>query len=278
MIVDTHVHVLGADRKKYPRQLREVITPNFAWTRDDYTSENLLSDMDRGGMAKALLVQAQNAYGSDNSYVVDMAMKYPDRFKAVCVVDARDADAADQLERWVSERGAIGGRMMFQTADFQVDDERANPVLQRARTLGVPMCLYVWWKELARFERVLQLYPDQVIALDHMGHPNLEDGTPYSNARALLLLARYPNLILKFSTTTLLAASKGTSTSRDWFSSLINAYGSKRLMWGSNYPMNHEHAVPGLIEFARHELSFLPATDFDNLMGNTALSVYPWLQ
>ena len=117
-IVDTHIHVLGADRAKYPRQLHAVIPPRFAWTAEDYTAENLLADMDRCGLGKALLVQAQNAYRSDNRYVADMATQYPDRFKAVCVVDAREADAADQLERWVGERGAVGGRMMFQTPDF----------------------------------------------------------------------------------------------------------------------------------------------------------------
>ena len=277
MIVDTHVHVLGADRKKYPRQLREVIPPEFAWTRDDYTAEQLLADMDQSGMAKALLVQAQNAYRSDNNYVVDMAKKYPDRLKAVCVVDARDVDAADQLERWVREHGAVGARMMFQTADFQIDDERVSPVMQRARALNVPMCIYVSRQDLSGFAMLLRRFPDQMIALDHMGHPNLEEGQPYVNAAPLLDLARHKNLVLKFSTTTLLAASTGSSSTRDWFMRLIDSYGSKRLMWGSNYPMNHEHPVPGLVDMARSELSFLGAGDFDNLMGGTALGLYPGL-
>jgi len=277
MIVDTHVHVLGADRKKYPRQLHAVIPPHFAWTRDDYRAEELLADMDKCGMGRALLVQAQNAYRSDNSYVADMAAKHPERFKAVCVVDARDADAADQLERWVKERGAVGGRLMFQTPEFQVDDERVAPVLERARVLGVPICIYVWWQDLPRFAGVVRRHPELVIALDHLGHPPLDDGKPYALATPLLELASCPNLMLKFSTTTLLAAAKGSSSTRDWFSCLIQAYSSKRLMWGSNYPMNHEHAVPGLLKLARSELSFLKQEDFDNLMGKTALSVYPSL-
>lgn len=277
MIVDTHVHVLGGDRIKYPRQLRDVIPPKFSWTRDDYTAEQLLADMNQGSMAKALLVQAQNAYRSDNSYVVDMAGKYPDRFKAVCVVDARDADAADQLERWVRERGAVGGRMMFQTPDFQVDDECVAPVMARARQLNVPMCIYVWWQELPRFASLLRRFPDQMIALDHMGHPNLEEGKPYTNTAPLLELAQHKNLVLKFSTTTLLAAGKGSSNSRDWFMRLIDVFGSQRLMWGSNYPMNHEHPVPGLVDMARRELSFLDAGDFDHMMGGTALALYPSL-
>ena len=277
MIVDTHVHVLGADRAKYPRQLHAVVPPHFAWTREDYTAENLIADMDAGGMAKALLVQAQNAYRSDNSYVVDMAQQYPDRFKAVCVIDARDADAADQLEHWVRDRGAVGGRMMFQTADFQVDDERVAPVMERARKVSVPMCIYVWWKELSRFESLLRRFPDQSIALDHMGHPNLEAGKPYADAAPLLALAQHRNLTLKFSTTTLLAAARGTSSPRDWFSHLIDAYGASRLMWGSNYPMNHEHPVPGLIDMARRELSFLGSAEFDLLMGGNALRLYPGL-
>ena len=44
MIVDTHVHVLGADRNKYPRQLHRVIPPDFSWTQDDYSAEQLLAD------------------------------------------------------------------------------------------------------------------------------------------------------------------------------------------------------------------------------------------
>ena len=277
MIVDTHVHVLGADRAKYPRQLREVIPPNFAWTREDYTAEDLIADMDRSGLARALLVQAQNAYRSDNSYVVDMAEKYPDRFKAVCVVDARDADAPDQLSRWVTERGAVGGRMMFQTAEFQVDDERVFPVMECARQLGIPMCIYVWWQELPRFAALLRRFPDQPVALDHMGHPNLEGGRPYADAAPLLQLARHANLTLKFSTTTLLAAARGASTARDWFLHLLDGYGAHRLMWGSNYPMNREMPVPGLVDLARRELSFLGAADFDSLMGGTAARLYPSL-
>ena len=278
MIVDTHVHVLGADRKKYPRQLHPVIPPQFAWTQDDYTAEQLLADMDRCGMGRALLVQAQNAYRSDNSYAADMAAKYPDRFKAVCVVDARDADAPDQLERWVKERGAVGGRLMFQSAEFQVDDGRVVAVLERAQKLAVPLCIYVRWQDLPRFAGVVKRFPELVIALDHMGHPPLDGGKPYAQAAPLLELARHPRLILKFSTTTLLAAAEGSSTVRDWFTCLMDAYGSKRLMWGSNYPMNHEHAVPGLLELARSKLSFLKPEDFDNLMGRTAMSIYPSLE
>ena len=154
MIVDTHVHVLSEDRKKYPRQLHPVVPPHFTWTKDDFTAEDLLIQMDRCGMAKALLVQAQNAYKNDNTYIVHMAAKYPDRFKAVVVVDARDADAADQLEFWVKEHGAVGGRLMFQTADFLANDARVNPVMARAKQLGIPMCIYVWWKDLDRKSNV----------------------------------------------------------------------------------------------------------------------------
>ena len=277
MIVDTHIHVLGADREKYPRQLHKVVPPHFAWTLDDYTVEHLLADMDRCGMDRALLVQAQNAYRSDNSYVADMAQMYPERFKAVGVVDARDTDAADQLEYWVRERGLVGGRMMFQTPDFHVDDARVLPVLERAQALQVPMCIYVWWQDLPRFAGVVGRFPDLAIALDHMGQPSLESGKPYASAAPLLALARHANLTLKFSTSTLLAASKGSSTARDWFGALLDTYGSKRMMWGSNYPMNHEHEVPGLLAMARRELEFVPEADFDNMMGNTAQALYPSL-
>jgi L-fuconolactonase len=277
MIVDTHVHVLGADRVKYPRQLHTVIPPHFAWTRDDFTAEDLLGEMDSSGLHKALLVQAQNAYKSDNSYVADMAAQYPDRFKAVAVVDAREPDAADQLERWVKEHGVVGGRLMFQTAEFQANDPRVTPVMERARKLGIPMCIYVWWKDLAHFAELLARHPDQPIALDHMGLPTLSAGAPYSDAQPLFDLARYPNLTLKFSTSTLLAAARGSSTCRDWFSRLLTIFGPERLMWGTNYPMNHEAPVAGLLDMARRDLSFLSASEFEQLMGGNAARLYPSL-
>lgn len=277
MIVDTHVHVLGADRVKYPRQLHAVIPPHFAWTRDDFTAEDLLVQMDRSGLDKALLVQAQNAYRSDNSYVADMAIRYPDRFKAVAVVDARDPDAADQLEHWVRDRGVVGGRLMFQTDDFRASDERVSPVLERARKLGIPMCIYVWWKDLHHFAGLLARHPDQPIALDHMGLPTLAPGAPFAHAQPLFELARFPNLTLKFSTSTLLAAAQGASTCRDWFSTVIGIFGPERLMWGSNYPMNHEAPVAGLLDIARRELGFLSANELQSMLGGNATRLYPSL-
>jgi predicted TIM-barrel fold metal-dependent hydrolase len=54
----------------------------------DLPAEEFLNLMDAAKVDRAILVQAFGAYKYDNSYVADAAARYPDRFVAVCIVDA----------------------------------------------------------------------------------------------------------------------------------------------------------------------------------------------
>src|SRR5271157_2212992 len=100
-MVESHCHIMSDDQRKYPRDTGP--TP-AAWVRD-LTGEEFLKLMDGAGVDRAILVQAFGAYRYDNSYVADVAARYPDRFVAVCIVDALASDAAEKLDYWVKQRG-----------------------------------------------------------------------------------------------------------------------------------------------------------------------------
>ena len=90
MIVDTHVHVFTAYRKKYPR-IRDTSRARSIPSSSDSgqtewpltTIENLVAPTNEADVDKATLVQASFGYKYDNSYAIDAALAHPARFTAV---------------------------------------------------------------------------------------------------------------------------------------------------------------------------------------------------
>jgi L-fuconolactonase len=71
MIVDTHVHAVSADQRKYPRQ----VSPGAPgeWVQN-MSAEMLLALDAQAGIDKTVLVQAYSAYKYDNSYTARIAL------------------------------------------------------------------------------------------------------------------------------------------------------------------------------------------------------------
>jgi L-fuconolactonase len=277
MIVDTHVHAVSEDQRKYPRQ----VTPGAPgeWVQN-MSAEMLRSLNAEAGIDKTVLVQAYSAYRYDNSYTADCAASYPDHFASVSILDPLQADTPDNLSYWVRERG-IRGLRLFTTTETEgtwLDDPRTFPVWERAGYLGIPICIMTLYPQLPRVRSVLERFPTMMVALDHLALPRLSGGPPYDGAQALFDLARFPNLYLKFSSVNLYASSRGKSNVREFFSRLLDCFGASRMMWGSNFPATNDRSLKKQYELARNELSFVVESDQRRLFGETALSLWPILQ
>jgi len=277
-VVDTHVHIMAPDGRRYPRQVAAEIDPRFGWARIDFAAESLLAAMDAGGVAHALLVQAFNAYRSDNSYVADMAKQYPQRFKQVCIVDAREPDAIAQLDRWV-ERGAVSLRLMLQDKGYRLDHPGVAPLVARAVEHRLPVCLYIFWDQVGLVAPLLERHRGHPFALDHVANPPLAQsetgGAPYDAMKPLFDLARHENLYLKFSSSTFYNSMKA-GTPRALFERLIERFGTERLMWGSNFPMDNRRDIGGLLRLGQEQLAFLGEAERAKLFGGNALRLWPF--
>jgi len=201
MIIDTHVHVISGDQRKYPRRADVQ-----DWVRD--TSGEMLLALNReAGVDRTVLVQGYGAYEYDNSYAADCARQYPDSFVSVCILDQRQAEAPEQLTYWVRERGASGLRLLtIIEPEPLLDDARTFPLWTRAASLAIPICIMTRFHQVPRLPAMLERFPDVRIALDHLALPRLSGGPPYDPLQPLFELARFSNLYLKFSTETLYAA------------------------------------------------------------------------
>jgi len=119
--------------------------------------------------------------------------------------------------------------------------------------------------------RVLQRFPDQRVALDHLGYPALDDGPPYAKAAPLFSLTACPNLTVKFSTDNIIAAAKGAGTQRAFFEQLIERFGPSRVMWSSNYNFIYSPGLAEQIATARSILSFLSPDETEQVFAGTAV-------
>jgi L-fuconolactonase len=275
-IVETHVHVVSPDQAKYPRRIARGALGG--WVRD-LAAEDLLALMQEAGIDRAVVVQGYGAYGADNNYLADCVARYRDRFAGVFAVDALDHDAPEKVAYWTRERGLHGARLVTLTRpELALNDPRVNPILEQATALQIPLCLLTQFHQLPLLPVLLQRFPNLPIALEHMGGPNLSGGPPYAEVKPLFDLARFPNCYVKFSSVSIYAATAGRSTSREFFRLLVDRFGARRLMWGSNFPATYDRSLKGQIDLAREQLSFLSAEEQRWIFGETALGLWPTLR
>jgi L-fuconolactonase len=276
VIVESHCHIISPDQQKYPRDLG----PNpGAWVRD-LSAEEFITSNAAAGVARAILVQAFGAYRYDNNYVADVAARYPDRFVAVCIVDALSPDAPRMLEYWVKERAVKGLRVVTWTEpELMLDDPGLDRLWHRAAELGIPLCVLTNFHQVPRLRRVLEKFPQIPLALDHLGLPRLDDGPSFSKESIIFELAKFPNFYGKFSSWTLAAVARnGEQARRDFFRRLVDSFGERRLMWGTNFPASNDRSYQGFVEYAEEQLAFLSTEERLWIFGETALSLWPMLR
>ena len=276
LTVDSHVHVVAADRARYP--LTPLQGRLGAWVEaKPVDAAALLAEMDAAGVDCALLSQAATAYAYENAYVVDSAKRYPQRFIGVCIIDMLAPDAPDRLSQLVEQQGVRGIRL-FTTPDPDapwLDDPRTFPVWDRTRSLALPLMVQVHTRHLPRLRRVLELFPEIPVALDHLANGQLE--ATEGPADELLALADLPNLFAKFSTVNLYAVEATGRSVQSYFGPLLERFGAERLLWGSNYPNTYDRSYKEMVDLAREAFSFLDARERDWLFGGTAARLWPEL-
>lgn len=276
MIVETHCHVVAPDQNQYPRNVAEGFLGE--WVRD-MSAEALVDKMKEAGIDRAVVVQAYGAYRTDNSYVADCVVRYPELFAGVFAIHPADSAATEQVSYWTRERGLHGVRILtVAKPELSLDDPRIIAVFEKIAELRIPLCLTTRLRQLPLLVPLLERYPGVKIAVEHMATPDLREGPPYKGVQPLFDLARWPNCYIKFSTVSIDAAISGKSTSSEFFPRLIDAFGARRLIWGSNFPATFDRTLKQQLKLAREQLSFASPEEQRWIFGESALSLWPTLR
>jgi L-fuconolactonase len=274
VIVDTHVHVVAADRERYPLHPAGI---SLDWFREaPVTVEEFLELMTAAGVDRAVLVQPMSAYSFDNRYVIDSARRHSDRLASVVIVDTLD-DPAGRL-RTMADEGVSGVRLFAirNPSLSRLDSPDALGLCEVAAELDLCVIVTILSNQLPELRAVLERFPDVTVTLDHCGFPDLSGGPPYAKAAALFELASVSNLNLKVSCH-LLEQAEAAGDPRDLVDHLAATYGADRLLWGSDFPQTHDRSYAELAELGRTACSRLSLADQRRFLGENALRLWPRL-
>jgi L-fuconolactonase len=241
-------------------------------------AETLLFQMDRCGVARALLVQMLGQY--NNEYQKACLERWPDRFINIVGVDPADPGAPDQLRR-LAERGAQGVRLRPTARSLGADPWKIWRTAEYCR-LAISCVGTTAQFTAPSFSELVSSFPDLPIVLEHLGGVARPDAD--ETIEDVWALARFPNIFLKvpglgqLSKRLSLLPAEGSPFEPGAEATLrraVNAFSARRLMWGSDFPVvasreGYANSLAGM----QACLSFLPTAELNEIFGGTAARVF----
>ena len=164
--IDAHVHVFSRHSMTF---LREV--SRLAPADKEATAEQLLTEMDAGGIGRAVLIQMSGTRIEHHGYVTQCVEKWPDRFTAVGLIDVHDPDPPARLEELVNSTGVKGIRVgdLGDPQAKRAEDLRTYGLFRHADELGININVYAPSTQLHGIELLVRAFPRVQISLDHLG-------------------------------------------------------------------------------------------------------------
>jgi len=231
--VDGHAHVFAPDLLFVtPRRY----TPGYA-----ATAEQFVAHLDAAKLAGGLLTQP-SFLGTDNGYMLAAVARYPERLRAVVVVNPDITDAAlDSL----AAQGAVGVRLNLEGQSLPDLSTAPWPAfLARVARRN-------WHVEIHRKAVDLPgllaplLASGARVCIDHFGRPDPERGVDDPGFRTLLDSSATGRVWVKVSAAYRTGGvARGEVLAPLLLARLLAAFGPQRLIWASDWPhTQHESDV-----------------------------------
>lgn len=100
-----------------------------------------------------------------------------------------------------------------------------------------PVHLHMAPSQLPQVTTIAERFRNVPIVIDHLGRPNVEAGTDASPFRAFLSLADYSNVLAKTPSSGFFSPSSPPFLDLvPFLQAALEAYGSSRILWGSDWP------------------------------------------
>lgn len=243
--------------------------------------ELLLFQMNANHVDKATLVQLDGM--RDNRYLFECCRRFAGRFSPIVIIDINDPKAPETLKKLVKE-GAEGIRLR---ANMRSTGKDPLIVWKTCNELKLPVSAAGREKEFGapEFARLIQEMPNIPFVIEHLGHPEVDQPPPYEGFKKVLALAKLPNTYIKVGGLNEICKRPNPFPPEPFYKThgippfvkmVYDAFGPKRMMWGSNYPpvSQQEGYANSLHLLMEHLDSFASAADKEWIMGKTALSVF----
>ncbi|MGK0168869.1 MAG: L-fuconolactonase [Gammaproteobacteria bacterium] len=271
-ICDSQVHVWAAQGpdRPWPEGREKEQQKPYPVTRDMLLFEMELAKVDR------IVLVPPSWEGDRNDVALAAAQSHPDKFAVMGRLDLHDPDGASKVASWREQPGMLGLRFTFHNEHNRhfLTDGSADWLWPAAQAAGVPLMVLVPGS-LWELDAIAAKYPDLRLTIDHVGL-NIRLGAPevFEDLDKVCALAKRPNVAVKASGMVSLSRQPYPHADiHDALRRLVDAYGPKRVFWGTDLtrmPCTYRECID---LFAR-EQDWLGGEDLEWVMGR---GVCEWL-
>jgi L-fuconolactonase len=216
------------------------MTDEMAAIRRDFLPEDLRPLLDQLGFDGCVAVQAcQNV--EETRWLLELARRHEFIRGVVGWVDLRSPELPSQLQRLAGEKKLVGVRHIVQDEpddEFMLRHDFEAGIAHLAE-FGLTYDVLIYPRQLPAAIRLVRKFPHQPFVLDHIAKPAIAAGTREPWETGLRELARSPNLYCKLSGMVTEARWNECQPAdfRPYLDAVFEAFGSERLMIGSDWPV-----------------------------------------
>jgi L-fuconolactonase len=236
--IDSHQHFWRRDRGDYG-----WLTPQLGAIYRDYLPADLAPQLATAGIGSTILVQAAPTT-EETRFMLSLANENAFIAGVVGWVDFESPTAPDTIAELARDARLVGLRPMIQ--DLPDDDWMLLPELAPAfETMidhGLVFDALVKPRHLPALRSLVDRYPELAIVLDHGAKPpisseNLAASDLADWKRGIAALARETPIVCKLSGLVTEAGSADAAVLAECAGHLLDQFGPRRLMWGSDWPV-----------------------------------------
>ncbi len=272
MRVDAHQHFWRYEPAQYP-----WIQSDWPLRRD-FLPPDLEPILGQAGLDACVAVQARQSL-EETRWLLELADRHSFIKGVVGWVDLRSADLERQLEEFAVRPKFAGVRHVVQDEPderflLQPDFRRGIGGLAR---YSLVYDILIYPRQLPAAVELAREFPEQPFVLDHMAKPVIRDSLLSPWREQIQDLAKSPNVTCKVS---------GLITEAHWtkwrkadfrpcLDVVIEAFGPKRLMFGSDWPVCLlAGSYAQVCELVTDYFAPLSEPDREAILGGTAARVY----
>lgn len=246
--------------------------------RRDFMPNDLQAEINAAGIDGVVSVQARQTI-EETAWLLELAKEHAFMKGVVCWVPLDSPDVVRHLERFAADAKFKGVRHVLQ------DERDENFMLRKSFNVGIDALrafdlvydILILDRQLSQIIEFVDHHPEQVFVLDHLAKPRIRDGVLEPWRTNIRELARRENVFCKVS---------GAPAQADWalwteaqlrpyIETALEAFGARRLMFGSDWPVclvasTYSRWTQTVQEFA----ALLSPHEQRRIFGATATEVY----
>lgn len=272
--IDAHSHIWTRDVQKYPLAAGKTVAD---LAPASFTAEELLATAKAENVDRVVLICHHPYYGFDNSYLLDAAAKYPDRFRIVGALDDKQPHTDVRMRDLLKQR-VTGFRISpFVGGDSWLDSPGMELMWRTAADTKQAMCCLIGPEQLAGVSKMVEKHRDTPVVIDHFARIGMTGDIKREELDQLCGLSRFDNVYIKISAYYALGKKEPPHHELvPMIKRLFETFGAQRLMWASDspYQIQGKNTYHSSITLVRDHLNFVSPEERSWLLRGTAEKVY----